>query len=193
MAGSILAEVKYRDVEGFDGYRVGNDGSVWTCRINGRPKGTPLYASGFGGVDRSRWRRLRPCEQSSGHVHVTLRRDGKSHHRQIHRLVLEAFKGPCPDGMEGCHEDGNPRNNEVGNLRWGTHKSNGEDMVRHGRTNQGTRYPKAKLNDAMVRQIFEWSASGETQTTIANRLEVSRRAIGMVLRREIWKHVAIAG
>jgi len=47
-------------------------------------------------------------------------------------MVLEAFVGPCPEGMECCHRDGNPANNHVGNLYWGTRSENLYDAVRHG-------------------------------------------------------------
>ncbi len=50
----------------------------------------------------------------------------------VHQLVLGAFVGPCPIGMECRHLDGNPSNNFLSNLRWGTHLENMEDMRRHG-------------------------------------------------------------
>jgi hypothetical protein len=51
--------------------------------------------------------------------------------RQVHRLVLEAFVGPCPDGMECCHEDGDSTNNRVDNLRWDTHEANVRERLEH--------------------------------------------------------------
>jgi hypothetical protein len=52
--------------------------------------------------------------------------------RYVHRLVLEAFVGPCPDGCECRHLDGNSRNNALSNLAWGTSGENKLDEVRHG-------------------------------------------------------------
>lgn len=52
--------------------------------------------------------------------------------KYIHRLVLEAFVGPCPDGMKALHADGNKTNNNVKNLRWGTSAENNLDIVKHG-------------------------------------------------------------
>lgn len=52
--------------------------------------------------------------------------------RYVHRLVLEAFVGPCPEGHEVCHNDGDPTNNHVSNLRYGTVSDNRYDSVRHG-------------------------------------------------------------
>jgi len=54
----------------------------------------------------------------------------------IHRLVLEAFVGPCPLGHEGCHSDGDPQNNAASNLYWGTRRQNMDDIRRHGRNFQ---------------------------------------------------------
>jgi hypothetical protein len=50
----------------------------------------------------------------------------------VHRLVLAAFVGPCPEGMEVRHLDGNPANTRLANLRYGTHSENELDKVRHG-------------------------------------------------------------
>lgn len=54
----------------------------------------------------------------------------------VHRLVLEVFVGPCPEGMETRHLDGDPhRNWWPENLAWGTHTENMQDRVRHGTHN----------------------------------------------------------
>lgn len=77
----------------------------------------------------------RPIRQAanprSGHMTVSLCRDGRCVKRYVHQLVLSAFVGPKPDGMEGCHYDGDPANNRLENLRWGTHEENMQDAVRH--------------------------------------------------------------
>ncbi|WP_247600195.1 HNH endonuclease [Mycobacterium intracellulare] len=48
-------------------------------------------------------------------------------------LVLEAFKGPRPNGAVSCHNDGNLDNNREDNLRWDSQSSNNFDRVKHGR------------------------------------------------------------
>jgi hypothetical protein len=49
-----------------------------------------------------------------------------------HILVLQAFKGPCPEGMQSLHDNDIKDDNWVGNLRWGTPTENMQDMVRNG-------------------------------------------------------------
>lgn len=56
--------------------------------------------------------------------------NGKTH--KVHHLVLNAFIGLRPKGMEACHNDGNPANNHISNLRWDTHGNNERDKYLHG-------------------------------------------------------------
>lgn len=75
---------------------------------------------------------LRPDANRTGHLRVHLYGPEGVSRPGVHRIVLEAFVGPCPEGMEGCHNDGNPGNNRVGNLRWDTRSANHFDKMRHG-------------------------------------------------------------
>ncbi len=63
---------------------------------------------------------------------VWLWQDGRSRSPQISRLILDAWVGPCPEGMECCHNDGNAMNNVFDNLRWDTHRSNIQDQIDQG-------------------------------------------------------------
>src|SRR5688572_6260712 len=77
---------------------------------------------------------LKPIHFGTGYAKVNLY--GRGHNggaqRLIHHLVLEAFVGPCPEGMECRHVDGSPPNNRLDNLSWGTHVENEADKRRHG-------------------------------------------------------------
>jgi len=50
----------------------------------------------------------------------------------VHGLVLLAFRGLCPKGMEGSHLNDVKLDNRLKNLRWGTHKQNTTDAIRNG-------------------------------------------------------------
>lgn len=75
---------------------------------------------------------LRPTKK--GYVRVGIvGQDGVKKVRAVQQLVLEAFVGPCPPGMtEALHNDDDKSNNWIGNLRWGTHADNMQDMIRNG-------------------------------------------------------------
>lgn len=75
---------------------------------------------------------LAPGVRKDGRLSVVLNREGRRRTRLIHQLVLEAFVGPRPNGMEGCHNDGICTNNVWTNLRWDTRAGNAADTKRHG-------------------------------------------------------------
>lgn len=50
----------------------------------------------------------------------------------VHQLVARAFIGPCPPGLEVRHKDGNPANNHIDNLEYGTRADNMQDRLNHG-------------------------------------------------------------
>src|SRR5262245_39281520 len=114
---SEQSTVIYREIPGFPAYRVGNDGSVWTRRRKG---GNDRGANRL----TNNWR-LMKLHRHGGYVRVNLVGDGVNVSRAVHCLVLEAFVGPCPPGMEACHfPDSNRANNNLSNLRWDTHIEN---------------------------------------------------------------------
>lgn len=70
---------------------------------------------------------------ADGYPRVTLSAQGtKSGPLLVHRLVMRAFVGPCPEGQEVRHLDGDSSNCSLENLTYGTHSENERDAVRHG-------------------------------------------------------------
>lgn len=57
---------------------------------------------------------------------------GPYRNARVHVLVAEAFLGPRPEGQHVRHLDGNPRNNAVVNLAYGTAAENQQDAIAHG-------------------------------------------------------------
>lgn len=74
-----------------------------------------------------------------GRPWVCLHLDGKKTNLRIHRLVIETFIGPPPEGMECCHNDGDKLNNRLNNLRWDTRSANTQDQLRHGVHHQASK------------------------------------------------------
>lgn len=109
--------------------------------------------------------------------------DGRAQAVYVHHLILMAFIGPRPDGLIGCHNDGDPTNNIPSNLRWDTHASNNADAIRHGTaftppSECGSKSPAAKLTDAQIVEIVEspWGRRG-IGNKLAKRFGVGNTAI----------------
>lgn len=81
---------------------------------------------------RRRGRLLKARAINGTHLIVVLHSGGPRRDALVHHLVLEAFVGPRPDGMEGCHWNDIPTDNRVENLRWDTRSANQLDSVRNG-------------------------------------------------------------
>lgn len=107
---------------------VGHEGRYEVSDL-GRVKSlSRLDASGRRRTERLLAQRRQP----SGHLTVALYANRARQDVQVHWLVLEAFIGPRPEGLDGCHWDDDPANNRLDNLRWDTRAANVRDSVRNG-------------------------------------------------------------
>ncbi len=125
-------------------------------------------------------------------VGVSLRKDNTTHYERVHRLVLVTFVGPCPLGMEGCHNDGDPVNNHLTNLRWDTHQANMTDCMRHGSKVNPPRYvgethPNARLTTAQVKAIRQYGTYRGSGAALAVKYGVTQTTIGRI---RAWKQRA---
>jgi hypothetical protein len=110
----------WRPAVGFPDYEVSDQGRVRSWKpYNGQA--APRVLKGF-------------PSPSGGHLQYRLVDiSGESVTTKGHQLVLAAFVGPCPSWADQIrHLDGNPTNNRLSNLRYGTRSENQFDAVRHG-------------------------------------------------------------
>ena len=131
-----------------------------------------------------RGRVLKPGTLPSGHKYVVFY---GGYHRQVHRLVLEAFVCPCPPGLEALHEDDNPANNFYHNLRWGTRSNNLHDAIKNGKKPIGEQVYNSKLTEEAVRFVRANLHIGDHN--LAKRFGVSAAAVKQVRDGVTWKHV----
>ena len=119
----------------------------------------------------------------AGYAVVGLHEDGRRRKAKVHQLVLEAFVGPCPPGCTQVrHLDGDPANNRLENLAWGTAAENAADKMRHGRSMSGARSPCSKLTPRQVRFARRAARLGVPQRRIAARLGVSPPTVSKAVR-----------
>ncbi len=165
-------------------------------------RGWPYEVSNLGRVRRSEpgkggtWvgRILRPVMNASGYSTANLYREGRVRHFSVHRLVLAAFIGPCPSGMETNHRNGVRDDNRLSNLEWTSHSANESHAyrigLRRGSSSIGSRNGNSKLVEWQVSAIKGMLATGDwTQQRLARIFNISRRTIGDIARGKTWTQV----
>ena len=119
---------------------------------------------------------------------VSLWQNSREKRFRVHRLVLSAFVGPCPQGMETCHNDGNASNNHVSNLRWDTHISNCQDRKRHGR--ESHTFQKGQINRAKITiedaRVIRAIGRQKTLKEIAEMFPIGYTQISNILLGYCW-------
>ena len=128
----------WKDIPGYEGkYQASNLG-----RIRSLDRMLTLHRKNGRCINRMmKGRILRPgrfCK--SGHVSVVLGHDANG--SPVHQLVALTFLGPCPERMEILHNNGDPTDNRINNLRYGTRTENILDVLR-----QGGRWRKLSIDD----------------------------------------------
>lgn len=108
----------WASIPGWEGlYEVSMDGQIRSLPRNGKAGRT-----------------MRTFITEKGYRRVYLYRGDRIERVRVHTAVLRAFVGPRPAGMVTRHLDGDPANNHLSNLAWGTPAENEADKKRHALT-----------------------------------------------------------
>ena len=87
--------------------------------------------------------------QSGRYPHVILCFDAKIKKQcNVHRLIAEAFLGPCPDGMVVNHKDLNKSNASAENLEYVTPEENRAHAKTNGAYPSGDNHPSHRRKKA---------------------------------------------
>lgn len=154
--------------------------------------GYPGYFVTDNGVVISTRRRLAHIvkpHRVRGYMHIIISLDGKPKKRSIQGIMLEAFKGPRPEGMHASHIDGVRDNNVISNLMWVTPKENCWHKVLHGTQHYGSQVNGAKLTEPEVLLIKTELANGASLRSLAFKFNVGDSTIGRIKRGINWCHV----
>lgn len=114
-----------------------------------------------------------------------------------HRVAFELSTGPIPEEMLVCHICDNPSCCNPAHLMLGTIKSNSMDMLIKNRQKKpesaarGTQNGNSKLDDTKVTEIRAKYLNKEAnQYQLAEQYGITQSAVGALLRRKTWRHVA---
>jgi hypothetical protein len=113
-------------------------------------------------------------------------RSGQSRTAKVHRLVLETFAGPQPDGCEAAHLNGDRSDNRLVNLRWCTHLENEAHKAAHGTRATGELNGASQLTGWQVAEIRFLEGKGVPQAKLRALFDVSAETISTIVAGETW-------
>lgn len=149
----------WKPIPDFPGYEASNLGRVQSFKKN---------QSGKWVIADQPQRILKP-NWVGRYLRVVLCCSGVHYSRKVHRLVLESFVGQRPKGMVSCHNDCNPANNRLDNLRYDTPMGNAHDGVGEHIT--------TRLTNRKATQVRCLAAQGLSDKELAKRFGVSEATI----------------
>lgn len=168
---------EWRPVVGYEGfYEVSSLGRIKSVER--------IVPNGRGGCKRMKAKFLTPNgHRSQRYLSITLSKESRVKRLSVHRVVLEAFIGPCPDGMEALHGDGGPYDNRLQNLRWGTRTENCNDKWAQGSMPHGELHHKTTLNKCQVLAIRQ---DKRPLSEISKEYKISKSCISAIKNKRTW-------
>lgn len=141
-----------------------------------------------GQIRGPRGRVLRPMAMDSGHLYVLTHPPRLPRKLFVHRAVMFALVGPPPTPEhEVRHLDGDPTNNALTNLCWGTRAENMQDKSSHGTEIYGEAKHGARLT---VKQVLAIKVDPRPSRVVGEEYGVSHTAVLRIRRGERWRRAA---
>jgi hypothetical protein len=183
------AQEIWKAIPGFPGYDVSSRGRVRSYWRRATQRGWQ--------IGNTPTKFLKPSIQKRDYRGVNLTKDGKKIPRRIHLLVLLAFVGPMPPGMESRHLDGVPSNCSLENLCYGTHIENMMDRKKHGFHQQnipkGPNHHNSKMTEAKVILMRMLAIKNKhtkrSISALSKIFGISTSTGNSIVNRKTWTHV----
>lgn len=133
-------------------------------------------------------RMINPSRDRGGRMVFNVTDGGKRKQIKLHRAVASTFLGPCPEGYEVAHLDGNQENNALNNLKYATPTENNRHKAGHGTQPVGEGVWCSKLTaDAVTAMRNDYP--GKSYAKLALEHGVSVGSVVQVIKRRSWKHI----
>lgn len=174
----------WRPVQGYEGtYQVSDQGRVRSLdrTISTDGRWGKMKRELHGGI-------LRHLKHTGGYLRVTLWHNGAFKNHYVHKLVLEAFVGPRPNGKQVAHNDGDKANNRLSNLRWASPSENQLDREGHGTGKIGRAKYQQRTGLDLARIIRRVYLMADVNiSTLAEWFDMPRTTIADVVNNKVWK------
>jgi hypothetical protein len=153
-------EEEWRPVVGHPSYEVSSLGAVRSV--------DRTLLCGDGRTRRFKGRPVKGAyDKRMGYHRVMLYDHAKATGFTVHSLVTEAFIGPPPPGEEVRHKNGDPKDNRLSNLEYGTRSQNMQDAVRHGTHGQLAKTCCPRGHDLMYPNLVRATAEDGRRDCLA--------------------------
>lgn len=175
--------IKFRRVDGFDKYEVGDDGSIFSLDYNHSGKR----------------RKMKQYHDRDGYLYVFFVVNGKRTKHLSHRIVCKEFHDNPENKPQVNHKNGVRDDNRSINLEWATakencihaFKENGRILTEAHRKilsnmYSGANNPKAKVNEAIVLSIRRRRKKGESLKSISEAVGLSMSQVSSITTKRTW-------
>jgi NUMOD4 motif. len=164
---------QWRDIPGYEGsYQISSVGKIKSL---GRSK-----RDGRNGFHLTKDTIKNPVKRGQ-YLAIALSKNGHKKTFNIHALVMTCFIGERQKGKEVCHNNGNPHDNRLENLRYGTKAENKQDMRLHGTYQEGEKHGCAKIKDCEAKEIIRLFKLGIKSIILAKMFRVKYRTIWTIV------------
>ena len=183
-----LPEEQWRAIRGFEGrYEVSDQG-----RVRSLDRIVEVFRYGKIHAKKYRGRVLKQVPNHRGYCTVQLGVNPGHNNWRVHHLVMAAFVGPMPDGLQVNHKNGIKTDNCPSNLEYVTCAEN----IRHARAKglaltpnwTGENNPDAVLTEHLVRIIRQTPADVST-AELSRRIGKNGTTVWAARVGKTWKHV----
>lgn len=140
-----------------------------------------------GGITWKEGGKIRKVSYVRGYTHVILRIDRQRVTRQVHRIVMDTFRGESE--LQVNHINGVRDDNRLENLEYVTPSQNVRHSVEKFGTYRGEKHPNSKLTEDDVKKIRALIAKGFTNNEIAQQFDCIPANIWHIRKGKAWKHV----
>ena len=118
-----------------------------------------------------------------GYLHSSFYYNGKLTTHLIHRLVAEAYYGPCPKGLEVDHKDNDRQNNHKDNLRYVTKAVNNQKSYTSGnRDVSGENNANSKYSEEEIHNLIRLRNQGFSYGKLVAMTGINKGTVAKVAK-----------